>query len=88
MMKISASDLNVIVKHCNKNVVKRLKDRTIIQTIAKTNTIIDRMKNKLREIANVSFSNSSTNRVLTLQSLRSKNLRFFVRKKKNVRFLC
>jgi hypothetical protein len=65
-----------------------LKDRTIIQTIAKTNTIIDRMKNKLREIANVSFSNSSTNRVLTLQSLRSKNLRFFVRKKKNVRFLC
>jgi hypothetical protein len=61
MMRVSASDLSVIVKHCNKNVVERLKDKTVTQTIAEMNTIIDRMKNELREIANVSFSNFSTN---------------------------
>jgi L-lactate utilization protein LutC len=88
MMKVSASDLNVIVKHCNKNIVKRLKSRTIIQIVAEMNTFIDRMKNELREIANAISNNSSTNQVLTFQHLRNENLKLFVRKKKNVRFLC
>jgi hypothetical protein len=29
MMKIFAKNLNVMIKHCNKNVIKRLKNRTI-----------------------------------------------------------
>ncbi len=53
------------------------------------NTFIDRMKNELRENASVSISNNlSTNRVLAFQHLRNENLKLFVRKKKNVRFLC
>jgi hypothetical protein len=47
MMKIFAKNLNVMIKHCNKNVIKRLKSRTFIQIVAKTNTTIDRMKKKL-----------------------------------------
>jgi ribosome biogenesis GTPase A len=46
-MKIFAKNLNVMIKHCNKNVVKRLKNRTLIQIVAKTNTTIDRMKKEL-----------------------------------------
>jgi hypothetical protein len=30
MMKIFAKNLNVIIKHCNKNVIKRLKNKTFI----------------------------------------------------------
>jgi hypothetical protein len=89
MMKVFVSDLNVIMKHCNKNVVKRLKNKTIIQIVAKMNMFIDRMKNELREIANVFVSNnSSTNQVLTFQHFRNEDLKLFIRKKKNVRFLC
>jgi hypothetical protein len=87
MMKIFAKNLNVMIKHCNKNVIKRLKNRTIIQIVAKINTIIDRMKNELRETANVS-NISSMNRILIFQHLRSENIKLFVRKKKNVMFLC
>jgi uncharacterized membrane protein YbjE (DUF340 family) len=85
MMKIFAKNLNVVIKHCNKNVIKRLKSRTITQIVAKMNTIIDRMKNELREI---DVSSNSKNRVLTFQHFRSENIKFFVRKKKNVMFLC
>jgi hypothetical protein len=46
-MKIFAKNLNVMIKHCNKNVVKRLKSKTLTQIVAKTNTTIDRMKKKL-----------------------------------------
>ncbi len=87
MMKIFAKNLNVMIKHCNKDVIKRLKSKTITQIVAKINTIIDRMKNELRETANVS-NISSMNRVLTFQHLRSENIKLFVRKKKNVMFLC
>jgi GTPase involved in cell partitioning and DNA repair len=87
MMKIFAKNLNVMIKHCNKNVIERLKNKTITQIVAKINTIIDRMKNELRETANVS-NISSMNRVLTFQHFRSENIKFFVRKKKNVMFLC
>ncbi len=87
MMKIFAKNLNVMIKHCNKNVIERLKNRTIIQIVAKINTAIDRMKNELRESANVS-NISSMNRVLIFQHFRSENIKLFVRKKKNVMFLC
>jgi hypothetical protein len=30
MMKIFAKNLSVMIKHCNKNIIKRLKSRTII----------------------------------------------------------
>ncbi len=86
-MKIFAKNLNVMIKHCNKNVIKCLQSRTIIQIVAKTNTIIDRMKNEFREIANVS-NISSMNRILIFLHLRNENIKFFVRKKKNVMFLC
>ncbi len=46
-MRIFAKNLSVMIKHCNKNVIKRLKSRTFIQIVAKTNTTIDRMKKKL-----------------------------------------
>jgi hypothetical protein len=85
-MKIFAKNLNVMIKHCNKNVIERLKSRTLTQIVAKTNTTIDRMKKELREFANI--SSSSKNRVLTFQHLRSENIKLFVRKKKNVMFLC
>jgi hypothetical protein len=62
MMKIFAKNLSVMIKHCNKNVIKRLKNRTLTQIVAKTNTTIDRMKKELRKSANI--SNSSKNRVL------------------------
>ncbi len=52
----------------------------------KTNTTIDRMKKKLRKFA--SINNSSKNRILIFQHFRSENIKFFVRKKKNVMFLC
>ncbi len=85
-MKISISDLNVIMKYCNKNVLKRLKSKTIIQIVAKMNTFINRMKNELREIASVStLNNSSTNRILIFQYLRNENLKFFVRMKEKER---
>jgi GTPase involved in cell partitioning and DNA repair len=87
MMRTFAKNLNVMIKHCNKNVIERLKSRTITQIVAKINTIIDRMKNELRETANVSDI-SSMNRVLIFQHLRSENIKLFVRKKKNVMFLC
>ncbi len=86
-MKVFAKNLSVMIKHCNKNVIKRLQNRTISQIVAKTNTIIDRMKNELRETANVSDT-SFMNRVLTFQHLRSENIKLSVRKKKNVMFLC
>jgi hypothetical protein len=87
-MKIFAKNLNVMIKHCNKNVMKRLKNKTFIQIVAKINTTIDRMKNELRLREFASFSNnSSKNRVLVFQHLRSENIKFFVRKKKNVMFL-
>jgi hypothetical protein len=85
MMKIFAKNLNVMIKYCNKNVIKRLKNKTIIQIVAKINTIIDRMKNELRETANVS-NTSSMNRILIFQHFRSENIKLFVRKKKNVMF--
>jgi GTP1/Obg family GTP-binding protein len=85
MMRVFAKNLSVVIKHCNKNVIKRLKNRTIIQIVAKMNTIIDRMKNELREL---DASSNSKNRVLTFQHLRSENIKLFVRKKKNVMFLC
>jgi hypothetical protein len=85
-MKIFAKNLNVMIKNCNKNVIKRLKNRTLIQIVAKTNTTIDRMKKKLRKSA--SISNSSKNRILIFQHFRSENIKLFVRKKKNVMFLC
>ncbi len=85
-MKIFAKNLNVMIKHCNKNVIKRLKSRTFIQIVAKTNTTIDRMKKKLRKFANI--NNSSKNRILIFQHLHSENIKLFVRKKKNVMFLC
>ncbi len=86
-MNVSANDLSVIVKHCNKDVIKRLKSRTITQIVAKTNTIIDRMKNDFRVTDVLTLSNSMTNKVMIFQHLRSENLKLFVRKKKNVRFL-
>jgi ribosome biogenesis GTPase A len=46
-MKIFAKNLNVMIKHCNKNIIKRLKNKTFIQIVAKTNTTIDRMKKEL-----------------------------------------
>ncbi len=46
-IKIFAKNLNVMIKHCNKNVIKCLKNRTFIQIVAKTNTMIDRMKKEL-----------------------------------------
>ncbi len=61
-MKIFAKNLNVMIKHCNKNVVKRLKNRTLIQIVAKTNTTIDRMKKELWKFANI--NDSQKNRVL------------------------
>ncbi len=85
-MKIFAKNLNMMIKHCNKNVIKRLKNRTFIQIIAKMNTTIDRMKKKLRKFA--SINDLSKNRVLIFQHLRNENIKFFVRKKKNVMFLC
>jgi 16S rRNA G1207 methylase RsmC len=75
-----------MIKHCNKNVIKRLKSRTFIQIVAKTNTTIDRMKKELRKFANI--SNSSKNQILIFQHFRNENIKFFVRKKKNVMFLC
>ncbi len=87
MMRVFAKNLNVMIKHCNKNVMKRLKNKTFIQIVAKTNTTINRMKNELRVFANFS-DNSSKNRVLIFQNLRSEDIKFFVRKKKNVMFLC
>ncbi len=89
MIKIFANDLCVIMKHYNKNVVKRLKNKTIIQIVAKTNTSINRTKNESREITNVSTSNnSSTNRILIFQHFRNENIKFFVHKKKKMIFLC
>jgi hypothetical protein len=85
MIKIFAKNLNVMIKHCNKNVIKRLKNKTITQIVAKMNTIIDRMKNELRETTNV-LNDFSMNRVLIFQHFRSENIKFFVRKK-NVMFL-
>jgi hypothetical protein len=61
-MKIFAKNLNVMIKHCNKNVIKRLKNKTFIQIVAKTNTTIDRMKKKLRKFA--SINNSSKNQIV------------------------
>ncbi len=87
-MSASANDLSVIVKHCNKDAVERLKNRTVIQIVAKTNTIIDRMKNELRITDVLILSNSVKDRIMIFQHLRSENLKLFVRKKKNVRFLC
>ncbi len=87
MMKIFAKNLNVMIKHCNKNVIKRLKNRIIIQVVAKMNIVINRMKNELRETMNVS-NDSSMNRVLIFQHFRSENIKFFVRQKKNMMFLC
>ncbi len=86
VMKVFAKNLSVMIKHCNKNVIERLKSRTIIQIVAKMNTVIDRMKNELREIENA--SSNSKNRVLIFQHLRSENIKLFVRKKKNVMFFC
>ncbi len=40
------------------------------------------MKNKLREIANISISSFSTNRVLIFQHFRSENFKLVVREKK------
>jgi hypothetical protein len=85
-MKIFAKNLNVMIKHCNKNVIKRLKNKTFIQIVAKTNTTIDRMKKELQKLTNI--NNSSKNRILIFQYFRSKNIKFFVRKKKNVMFFC
>jgi ElaB/YqjD/DUF883 family membrane-anchored ribosome-binding protein len=87
MMRASAKNLSVMIKHCNKNVLRRLKDRTLTQIVAKTNTTIDRMKNELRVFANFS-DNSSKNRVLIFQHFRSENIKLFVRKKKDEMFLC
>jgi hypothetical protein len=86
MMKIFAKNLNVMIKHCNKKVIKRLKNKTIIQIVAKLNTIIDRMKNELREIKNA-LSNLKI-RILIFQHFRNKNIKLFVCKKKIVMFLC
>jgi uncharacterized membrane protein YbjE (DUF340 family) len=85
-MKIFAKNLSVMIKHCNKNVIKRLKNKTLTQIVAKTNTAIDRMKKELRKFA--SINNSSKNRVLIFQHFRNENIKLFVRKKKNVMFLC
>jgi hypothetical protein len=85
-MKIFAKNLNVMIKYCNKNVIKRLKSRTFIQIVAKTNTTIDRMKKKLRKFANI--NNSLKNQVLIFQHFRSEDIKLFVRKKKNVMFFC
>jgi hypothetical protein len=85
MMRIFEKNLSVMIKHCNKNIIKRLKNRTIIQIVAKMNIVIDRMKNELREIEDV--SSNSKNRVLIFQHFRSENIKLFVRKKKNVMFL-
>ncbi len=85
-MRVFAKNLSVMIKHCNKNVIERLKSRTFTQIVAKTNTTIDRMKKELRKSA--SISSSSKNRVLIFQHLRSENIKLFVRKKKNVMFLC
>ncbi len=88
-MKVFAKNLSVMIKHCNKNVMKRLKNKTFTQIVAKTNTTIDRMKNKLRLREFASFSNnSSKNRILVFQHFRSDDIKLFVRKKKNVMFLC
>jgi ribosome biogenesis GTPase A len=81
IMKIFAKNLNVMIKHCNKNVIKRLKNRIIIQIVAKMNTIIDYMKNELRETTNVT-NDSSMNQVLIFQHLCNENIKFFVRKKR------
>ncbi len=43
-MKIFAKNLNMMIKHCNKNIIKRLKNKTFTQIVAKTNTTIDCMK--------------------------------------------
>jgi uncharacterized membrane protein YbjE (DUF340 family) len=86
VMKIFAKNLSVIIKHCNKNVIERLKNRTITQIVAKMNIVIDRMKNELREIEDA--SSNSKNRILIFQHFRSENIKLFVRKKKNVMFLC
>ncbi len=86
VMRVFAENLSVMIKHCNKNVIERLKSRTVTQIVAKMNTVIDRMKNELREIEDA--SSNSKNRVLTFQHLRSENIKLFVRKKKNVMFLC
>ncbi len=86
-MRIFAKNLSVMIKHCNKNVIKRLKNRTITQIVTKMNIVINRMKNELRKTMNAS-NDSSMNRVLTFQHFRSENIKFFVRKKKNVMFLC
>jgi hypothetical protein len=85
-IRVFANNLNVMIKHCNKNVIKRLKSRTFIQIVAKMNTTIDRMKKELRKFANI--INSSKNRVLIFQHFRSENIKLFVRKKKNVIFFC
>jgi hypothetical protein len=84
-MKIFAKNLSMMIKYCNKNVIKRLKNRTFIQIVAKTNTTIDRMKKKLRKFANI--NNLSKNRILIFQHFRNENIKLFVRKKKNVMFL-
>ncbi len=86
VMKVFAKNLSMMIKHCNKNVIERLKSRTVTQIVAKMNTVIDRMKNELREIEDA--SSNSKNRVLTFQHLRSEDIKLFVRKKKNMMFLC
>ncbi len=45
--KVNAIDLNVVIKHCIKSTIERLKSRTVVQTIVEINTSIDRMKNEL-----------------------------------------
>ncbi len=85
-MKIFAKNLSVMIKHCNKNVIKRLKNRTFIQIVVKTNTAIDRMKKELQKFTNI--NNSSKNRILIFQHFRNENIKLFVRKKKNVMFFC
>jgi hypothetical protein len=79
-MKIFAKNLSVMIKHCNKNVIKRLKNRTFTQIVAKTNTTIDHMKKELQKFA--SINNSSKNQILIFQHFRSENIKLFVRKKK------
>jgi hypothetical protein len=51
------------------------------------NIIINHIKNELRETMNVS-NDSSMNRILIFQHFRDENIKFFIRKKKNVMFFC
>ena len=81
MTKFSKSmirDLNLMMKYLDKNVIERLKDILAQQVLTQMNAIIK----QIREILFI-----FEDKMMTYKQLRSENVTFVIRKKKNVAFL-